>query len=180
MSQQYSNPKRASDPYALPDVEVWRDRITVIKCRCGDYEVHEESITVLSADEDVHCPSCDKLVSRQDVEFTGRQGWFWWSCLPGCLPDSSPFGPFESEQEALTDAQANAVDDDSDEGDSDEPSEPGDEDVTANDPAGPFYYLGKKVADTPEELKAWMEREQYSPNVWWISDHGNPHLITDL
>jgi|DEB0MinimDraft_10_1074344.scaffolds.fasta_scaffold103488_1 hypothetical protein len=28
-------------------------------------------------------------------------GWFWWSCFPGCLPDSDPIGPFDSEREAI-------------------------------------------------------------------------------
>ena len=32
-------------------------------------------------------------------------GWYWWSCSPGCLPDSDPIGPFETEAEALADAQ---------------------------------------------------------------------------
>jgi hypothetical protein len=30
--------------------------------------------------------------------------WFWWPCFPGCLPDSEPNGPFESEDEAVIDA----------------------------------------------------------------------------
>lgn len=32
-------------------------------------------------------------------------GFYWWSCLPGCLPDSDPSGPFETEAEALADAR---------------------------------------------------------------------------
>ena len=32
-------------------------------------------------------------------------GWFWWSCFPGCLPDSDPFGPFDSELEAIEDSK---------------------------------------------------------------------------
>ena len=32
-------------------------------------------------------------------------GWYWWSCFPGCLPDGEPNGPFETEAEALADAQ---------------------------------------------------------------------------
>ena len=32
-------------------------------------------------------------------------GWYWWSCLPGCLPDGEPTGPFDTEEEALEDAQ---------------------------------------------------------------------------
>lgn len=31
-------------------------------------------------------------------------GVYWWSCFPGCLPDSDAFGPFASEDEALEDA----------------------------------------------------------------------------
>ena len=32
-------------------------------------------------------------------------GWFWWSCQPGCLPDTGvPFGPFESRAAAIQDA----------------------------------------------------------------------------
>ena len=33
-------------------------------------------------------------------------GWYWWACFPGCLPDGDePTGPFLSEQEAINDAQ---------------------------------------------------------------------------
>jgi hypothetical protein len=35
-------------------------------------------------------------------------GWYWWSCFPGCLPESGVFGPFESEKLAYEDAQSNA------------------------------------------------------------------------
>lgn len=55
---------------------------------------------------------------------------------------------------------------------------PGEEDVTADSPDGPFFYLRKKVAEDQDELREWMEREQYYPNVWWISDHGNAHRVT--
>ena len=30
-------------------------------------------------------------------------GWYWWSCQPGCIPDSDFFGPFETEEEARDD-----------------------------------------------------------------------------
>jgi len=32
-------------------------------------------------------------------------GWYWWSCLPGCLPEGDPTGPFETYEEALDDAR---------------------------------------------------------------------------
>lgn len=45
-----------------------------------------------------------------DLEWEGQEepseaGWYWWTCLPGCMPDSDPFGPFETEEEALADAR---------------------------------------------------------------------------
>lgn len=32
-------------------------------------------------------------------------GWYWWACMPGCLPDGEPTGPFATEQEAINDAR---------------------------------------------------------------------------
>lgn len=32
-------------------------------------------------------------------------GFYWWSCFPGCLPDGEAHGPFETEQAAISDAQ---------------------------------------------------------------------------
>lgn len=43
---------------------------------------------------------------------------------------------------------------------------------------GDFWYLGKKIASTEDELKAWMKKEQYYPTVWNVSDHGNVSLYT--
>ncbi len=31
-------------------------------------------------------------------------GWYWWACLPGCLPDGDPAGPFAYSQQAHQDA----------------------------------------------------------------------------
>ena len=58
------------------------------------------------------------------------------------------------------------------------PTTPSEEDVTAPDPGGPFYYGGKVVAQNEQDLRAWMQQNSYFPDVWFISDHGNPHLIT--
>lgn len=32
-------------------------------------------------------------------------GWYWWSCQPGCLPDGDPVGPFDSEEAAIIDCR---------------------------------------------------------------------------
>lgn len=77
MSQAYSDPNRETDPYALPDVEVFymsQDDI--------EYEAQHGEESIFS-----------------------EAGWYWWPCFPGCLPDSDPIGPFDTEQEALNDAQ---------------------------------------------------------------------------
>jgi len=36
--------------------------------------------------------------------FQSVEKWYWQACYPGCLPDSDPFGPFDSEDEARQDA----------------------------------------------------------------------------
>ena len=49
-----------------------------------------------------------------------------------------------------------------------------------------FWQYGmnrrKPVVTTTEEdwrpaVKLWMDQQQYWPSVWWISDHGNAHLL---
>jgi hypothetical protein len=37
-----------------------------------------------------------------------EQGFYYWSCFTGCLPDSDPIGPFDTQEEALADAQRGA------------------------------------------------------------------------
>lgn len=38
-------------------------------------------------------------------EQEGEEGWYWWACFPGCMPDGDAIGPFATEQEAIDDAQ---------------------------------------------------------------------------
>jgi hypothetical protein len=40
--------------------------------------------------------------------FGMRQGWFWWMCKSGCLPDDVPSGPFGSSYLAYRDALEDA------------------------------------------------------------------------
>lgn len=81
MSQQYSDPSRAADPYSLPNVEVWY-------ASEGD------------------CWEAD------DDSAASPAGWYWQACFPGCLPDGEPMGPFETEAEAIADAQDTDIDED--------------------------------------------------------------------
>lgn len=80
--QTYSNPKRASDHYSLPDVEVFY---------MSNEDISRESV----------------YGSDEDRPYTTK-GFYYWSCFPGCLPDSDPIGPFETQEAALADAQSEA------------------------------------------------------------------------
>jgi hypothetical protein len=61
-------------------------------------------------------PDCEVFYhdgSADMVDFDGEPleaGWYFWTCLPGCLPDSDPFGPYESESAAIEAAQDSAAD----------------------------------------------------------------------
>src|SRR5689334_970063 len=72
----YTSPQREPDPHALPDAETFRMKYA-------------------------HCVQCDGFM--QDEDAAGMvycenghsakptdEAWFWWSCFPGCLPDSEP------------------------------------------------------------------------------------------
>lgn len=74
--QTYSNPERESDPHALPDVEVF-----YVSRAAGE------------------------VIEREDGSIC-ETGWFYWFCFPGCLPDSEPYGSFETRTEAIADAQS--------------------------------------------------------------------------
>lgn len=93
MAQHYSDPRRADDPHALPDLEVWQHR----HGRAPDGSRVRRC-------EEPHCSGDD-----DDNECRG-DGWYWWACFPGCLPDSDPVGPFATKAEALADAREGVTD----------------------------------------------------------------------
>ena len=77
MAQAYSNPARAADPHALPDIEVF-------------FLDPQEAAT---------------MSNELDDDSEMEAGWYWWACFPGCMPDSEPEGPYATEAEALAAAQ---------------------------------------------------------------------------
>jgi len=97
MSYRYSDPERAHETYALPDLEVWEEPGIEILCKCGVYVMPESHAT-----EDPCCPSCG--LTTPTGETTGRQ-WWYWHCFPGCLPESEVYGPYKTEKKALEDAR---------------------------------------------------------------------------
>ena len=75
MTQFYTDPSREQEQHALPNAEA--------------FYVVDEVKGVYNGD---------------DVIFAGS-GWYWWACMPGCLPDGDPIGPFNTEQLAIDDGQ---------------------------------------------------------------------------
>jgi hypothetical protein len=72
--QAYSNAQKTHNPRALPDLEIF----FVTECDTEPGDVFH---------------------SLDDGSFLGN-GWYYWYCSPGCLPDSDPCGPFETEEKA--------------------------------------------------------------------------------
>lgn len=102
--QAYSNPKRASDPYALPNIEVFQ--LTAMEAAEQDEDeifeyLKRPEFRLATMDSKVRERMLETMV--EELEITG--GWYWWACFPGCLPDSNLFGPFDTEAEALADAR---------------------------------------------------------------------------
>jgi hypothetical protein len=107
MTQFYSTPARAADPHALPDCEVFQLTAEEVA------ELDEDTIAEYMREDEFRLASMnratrDKMIDRiiEDNEITG--GWFYWHCLPGCLPDSLPIGPFDTHHEAIAAAQDEA------------------------------------------------------------------------
>jgi predicted RNase H-like HicB family nuclease len=102
--QAYSDPKRTNDPHSLPDVEVFQ--LTDTETAAQDEElIYEYSkrpeFRLRHMNSRTQEAILDAIVEEEGI--TG--GWYWWTCLPGCLPDSCAFGPFDTRAEALADAQ---------------------------------------------------------------------------
>ncbi len=77
MTYEYVNIERENDPHALPDVEIYE---------------------LVYPEKRVH------------QEFGGESvwmetGWYYQYGFPGCLPESDPFGPFDTAEEALEEAR---------------------------------------------------------------------------
>ena len=104
--QAYSDPSRESDPHALPDVEVFQlTAAEVAESSMYEDEQHEfmrrHEFRLANMNSLAREAMLDAMV--EELGITG--GWFYWSCFPGCMPDSEPCGPFATWQEAQDAAQ---------------------------------------------------------------------------
>lgn len=56
--------------------------------------------------------------------------------------------------------------------------EPEEGDITTEDHHKWYQYGKLYVTGDEDDVRAKMDEERFWPNLWWISDHGNAHLIT--
>ena len=91
--QAYSDTSRENDPHALPDLEVFYMNVRDFVEASHDTWMAERTLEI-EPSQFSNLTDCSEL-----------EGWYWWICYPGCLPDSNPIGPFDTENEALADAR---------------------------------------------------------------------------
>lgn len=109
MSQHYSDPSRAKDKWSLPDVEVFQLTAREVAERDDDM-IHEymkrHEFRLAAMNSTAREAMFDAMIEEEGI--TG--GWFFWFCLPGCMPDSDAFGPYDSHDEAVKAAEEMAQD----------------------------------------------------------------------
>jgi hypothetical protein len=102
MAQHYSDPTREHDKWSLPDVEMFQANYRYcVECSSLVFFDHYTDDDGRLVAECSDCATVNELSQR---------GWFYWFCVPGCLPDSEPFGPFATQAEALLNARSSVED----------------------------------------------------------------------
>jgi hypothetical protein len=105
--QAYSDNSRESDPHALPDLEIFQLTAREVAEQDEDliYDyMKQRRFRLASMNSRVRDAMLNTMIEEEGIQ----GGWFWWYCLPGCLPDSTPFGPYATCEEAKTAAQDDA------------------------------------------------------------------------
>ena len=67
-----------------------------------DYDLNETDGCPMGH-SDSECPSDIENDEPWDDDCLYSPGIYYWYCFPGCLPDSNPFGPFQTVEEAKAD-----------------------------------------------------------------------------
>lgn len=57
---------------------------------------HVEAFYVTARDAAENRAQLAKSGATDDGSMATKAGWYYWTCLPGCLPDSEPFGPYRT------------------------------------------------------------------------------------
>lgn len=67
------------------------------------HDLDPENPRALPSVETFHVDEADCTADSWFVDDDGdaMPGWYAWTCLPGCMPDSEPHGPHDTEDKAL-------------------------------------------------------------------------------
>lgn len=104
MSYHYATDADASDPYTLPNIQVWE--FTAHEVAEGmEEEIWEYSRKPVYKAASMNGRVRDRMLDAIIADYDVRGGFMWAVCFPGCLPDSEWSGPFPSREEALADAR---------------------------------------------------------------------------
>lgn len=100
----YTDPTRESETHAMPDARVYQ--LTSLEVAELDEDtirsyMRRREFQLAAMSSRVRDAMFDAMI--EDHGITG--GWFFDYCLPGCLPDSQPFGPYPSRDAAIAAAR---------------------------------------------------------------------------
>jgi hypothetical protein len=74
----------------------------------GRYLRRSDNLKYLEIFESTYCETENKS-GETEIDLNGNENgkaWFFWFCVPGCLPDSDVFGPYLSADEAMNEAES--------------------------------------------------------------------------
>lgn len=87
---------------ALENVEIFQVSAADF-LNAGEGDWRHERLEEKVEESGPHDTEEEREECRKD-EAESLAGFYWWSCCPGCMPDSDAFGPFDSEDEARENA----------------------------------------------------------------------------
>ena len=93
----YSDTLRETDTYSLPDVEVFQ--MTAEEVAESDEELVHSYLKRFPL-ATMNSKEREEMLSAMIEEEGITGGWSWWSCFPGCLPESGPMGIYATREEA--------------------------------------------------------------------------------
>ena len=100
MTQVYSDTSRTDDKWSLPDAETFQLTSAEL-AESADFEDEQHEYLKRFPLATMNSKEREKMLDTMIDELCISGGWFYHFCLPGCMPDSSPIGPFETEAAAI-------------------------------------------------------------------------------
>ena len=104
---QVSVSQRVTGAFFLPKRAYLARNLHIYRVESSTHPQPEE--VVMHYVEVFHAPTDYELPVLDHSDEAYEAGWYYWFVQPGCLPDSEPFGPFDTEHQAQADAQAEGV-----------------------------------------------------------------------